>query len=194
MKNKYIYKITLIIAFFWSFSSFAQTGPGGVGKADGTSNLVLWLNANSNSNSNTSWNDDSGKGYDFTGGTGAPLNTDVNGYKSYTFGGTDFFEKSFELVLNPLYFSVFTANKVMSSTPSRYKAVFSNRDDYPQRGFMLYSRPSSNIGIIGLVLIQPILMLMEDGILRVIIFQQQVFGQHNLFFMIMMLLLKRDFI
>ena len=74
---------TIITYIFLIFSCFifAQTGPGGVGTADGASNLVLWLNADE-AISNSNWNDKSGYGYDFTNGNGATLNTAaINGYK-----------------------------------------------------------------------------------------------------------------
>lgn len=122
-------------------------GPGGVGNTNGSSNLVLWLNPDKGANSNSTWTDQSGNGYNFSGGTGATLNTtDINGYNSYSFNGsTNYFEKSYEATLNPTEFSVFTANNVSSNT--NYKAVVSNRDDpsgTPTRGFILYAVPTSN--------------------------------------------------
>ena len=70
----------------------AQTGPGGVGKTDGTSDLVLWLDANTVSATNgstvTSWADQSGYGNDYTAGNGAVYNSGVqNGSAAFSFNG-----------------------------------------------------------------------------------------------------------
>ena len=45
---------------------YSQTGPGGVGKADGTGSLRLWLNANKGGTSTGTWNDRSGYGNHLT--------------------------------------------------------------------------------------------------------------------------------
>jgi len=139
MKNN----LLITVLFFTGFI-FAQTGPGGIGTTDGTSNLVLWLNAEE-AISNTSWNDKSGYGFDFTNGSGATLNiATINGYNSFSFNGTsNYFEKSYESVLNPDDYTVFSVDKVISN--NTHKAVFSNRDDVSgQKGFILYSVPNSN--------------------------------------------------
>lgn len=128
-------------------STNTYLGPGGVGNTDGSSNLVLWLNPDIGVNSGTTWTDQSGYGFDFTGGNGATLNTaDVNGHNSYSFDGTsDYFEKSFDATLNPTEFSVFATSNVSSN--GSHKALISNRDDpsgSPTRGFILYAYPTSN--------------------------------------------------
>ncbi|MCX7550749.1 T9SS type A sorting domain-containing protein [Xanthomarina sp. F2636L] len=148
---KYLQYVLLIAICFSSNTIFSQTGPGGVGSTDGTSNLVLWLNPDIDGNTNNKWADQSGKGYDFTDGAGAVLNSNtVNGYNAYTFNGTsNYFQKSFENNLNPNEFSVFSATKVLQS--SNYKTVLSSRDEYThwwwadkKYGFMLYAVPNSN--------------------------------------------------
>lgn len=139
--------LTLLIVVF-SSKTLAQTGPGGVGTTDGTSNLVLWLNPDKGMNSNTFFEDQSGNNFDFTDGAGALVNANnVNGYNSYNFNGTNqYFEKSFETDLNPNEFSVFSVSKVTGS--SAYKAVVSNRNQTnsagSRSGFILYARPGNN--------------------------------------------------
>ncbi|WP_299103932.1 hypothetical protein [uncultured Tenacibaculum sp.] len=145
MKGKYIYLLFTLL-FPICFLG-AQTGPGGVGTVGGGTSLVLWLRPQSAGNTNSLWVDSSGRGFDFGDGNGAVLNTaDINGYNSYSFNGSsNYFEKSFESVLNPNTFSVFSATNVTSS--GGFKAVVSNRDDpsgAPTRGFILYSRPGTN--------------------------------------------------
>jgi len=126
-------------------------GPGGVGKIDGTSPLVLWLDANTISATNastvTTWNDESGNNFDLTVGNGATYNTNVqNGYPAFNFdGSTDYFERAYEAKLNPSSLTIFSANNVTSS--SNYKALISNRDDpagAEAKGFILYSRSNDN--------------------------------------------------
>jgi len=126
-------------------------GPGGIGKVDGTSSLVLWLDANTVSATNgstvTSWNDESGNNYNLTAGNGATYNTNVqNGYPAFNFdGSTDYFERAYEADLNPSALTIFTADNVTSS--SNYKAILSNRDDpagTEASGFILYATPTDN--------------------------------------------------
>lgn len=68
MKNR----IQLILILFFPLVGLCQTGPGGVGKTDGTSDLNIWLNASDESSivlsgSNvTQWSDNSGSGNHFT--------------------------------------------------------------------------------------------------------------------------------
>jgi len=54
----------LVINFLMTLSAFTQTGPGGVGKTDGTSGLRIWLQGDkgvvTNGNEVTNWNDQSG--------------------------------------------------------------------------------------------------------------------------------------
>ncbi len=89
--NKYnLKKSTLIIAILLPLAVFSQTGPGGVGTADGTSNLSLWLDATTIAGLNdgdpiTTWEDQSENGYDaigeVDGGMGAvePIYSSSNG-------------------------------------------------------------------------------------------------------------------
>lgn len=130
---------------------YSQTGPGGIGNTDGSSNLVLWLDADEVSGVNgttiTTWNDQSGNSNNFTVGNGAVFNTStVNGYPAFNFNGTShYFERAYTASLNPANFTVIAADNVTSST--NYKAVISNRDDpagATANGFILYSRPTTD--------------------------------------------------
>ena len=94
---------------FFSFSliGFSQTGPGGIGTNDGTSNLVLWLDANDlnadgDTNNNpangsvvSAWNNKSGvpsTDWSQTIAIRQPVYTTavMNGYPAVTFDGNDF--------------------------------------------------------------------------------------------------------
>ena len=130
---------------------FSQTGPGGVGTTDGTSNLVLWLDANkvvgTSGTTITNWPDGSGNGYDFSVGNGAVFNNpSVNGYPAFSFNGSShYFQRAYTAGITPASFTIFSATNVTSS--GGYKAVISNRDDpagSATAGFILYSIPSSN--------------------------------------------------
>jgi len=144
-------KIRLFLIAIVSLPIFSQTGPGGVGTIDGTSNLILWLDANKvvgvDGATITTWNDQSGNGNNFTAGNGAVFNTSVvNGYPAFNFNGTThYFQRAYSTALNPSNFTVITSNNVTSS--SGFKAVISNRDDLSgpsTAGFILYSRPTNN--------------------------------------------------
>jgi len=144
-------KITLLLIVLLTIATYSQTGPGGIGDNNGTSNLVMWLDANTISATNgttvTNWTDLSGNNFDFSDGNGAVFNnSNINNYSSFSFNGSsNYFEKSFENSLNPNEYTIFAIDNVTSS--NEYKAVFSNRDDPPgndRSGFILYSRPSNN--------------------------------------------------
>ncbi len=146
MKN-----ITVLISLIFINFLYGQTGPGGIGTTDGTSNLVLWLNANTitatSGTTITNWNDKSGYGFDFNAGNGAIFNaTAVNNYPAMHFNGTShYFQTAYSATLNPSEFTVFSTTNVTSST--KYKAVISSRDDStgtPTEGYILYARPTSN--------------------------------------------------
>jgi hypothetical protein len=129
----------------------APKGPGGVGTTDGSSNLVLWLDASNVTGSNgatiNNWEDASGNGNNFTGGNGATFQTaGTNGYPVFEFNGTsDYFEMPYSASLNTSEFTVMTAANVTGS--SGYKALVSNRDDpagSATAGYILYAHPNSN--------------------------------------------------
>ncbi|WP_435263983.1 hypothetical protein [Tenacibaculum sp. nBUS_03] len=144
-------KLFVLISLLFSSLLLSQTGPGGVGVTDGSSNLVLWLDANNvnvaNGTLTNNWPDNSGYGHNFTNGNGAVFATNsVNSYPSFSFNDTsNYFQHPFQNRLTPNSFTIFSASRVASS--GSYKAVLSNRDDPPgaaTRGFILYSRPGSN--------------------------------------------------
>ena len=126
-------------------------GPGGIGSDDGTSGLKLWLDVNTISGSDgstiTNWTDASGNSFNFSAGNGATyIESAQNNYSAFRFNGSSsYFQRAFTADLTPTSFTIFTANKVNSS--SNYKCVISNRDDpsgSATAGFILYSRPSTN--------------------------------------------------
>lgn len=132
---------------------YSQTGPGGVGKTDGKSNLVLWLRPDAQNNNKT-WKDFSGKNYHFTQGNGAKLAPNsINGYSSYHFDGVmDYFEKTSEKDFYPDQFSVFST--ALTESSAKHKAIYSFRDEYfynntswkdGRYGFVLYAQPNDNL-------------------------------------------------
>lgn len=151
-------KITLlIVSTIISIHVQSQTGPGGVGTNDGTSSLVLWLDANTETTGVDGtalpvWHDNSGNGLDFPAGTaisgdGATFNSSgVNGYPSLTFNGsTDYYEHPYSAALNPGNVTVFSASNVVST--GTYKSLITSRSSIggDRRGYILYSRPTSNV-------------------------------------------------
>lgn len=149
--KKYLLSSFISILCIHSFG-LAQTGPGGVGTNDGTSSLVLWLDANTMTGTNgsvlNSWGDNSGNNFDLSAGNGATfMSAAINGYPAFNFNGTSqYFERPFTAAITPASFTVFSATRVTAT--NRYKAVISNRDDpggRPTAGFILYATPNSNI-------------------------------------------------
>lgn len=140
----------LTLLFIAPFGLFAQTGPGGVGSTNGSSNLILWMNANNIAGSNgstiTSWADASGYNHNFTSGNGATLSKPAqNGNAALTFNGTsDYFERAYTAALSPTNFTIFSACNVTSN--ASYKAIYSNRDNDVilgnTAGFILYAGPA----------------------------------------------------
>jgi hypothetical protein len=148
-------KITLL-AIALPFFTISQTGPGGVGSSDGTTNLALWLDASTISSSNGSqintWQDASGYGHHFSNGAGAIFQTEAtNGYSALNFNGvTHYFERAYTELLATDQFTIFTATNVGTSNTT--KTVLSNRDNsatQQHRGYMLYATPNSNIWEFG---------------------------------------------
>ncbi|MFK8044023.1 MAG: hypothetical protein AB8B72_00910, partial [Crocinitomicaceae bacterium] len=152
MKNTVIFTFTLL--FFSQL--YSQTGPGGVGRNDGTSSLVLWLDVNTettgvNGMALSTWHDRSGNGLDFPAGTassgnGATYNSSgVNGYPTLTFNGSnDYYQHPYSATLNPSNISIFSSSNVTSTTG--YKSLITSRSEISgvRRGYIIYSIPSSN--------------------------------------------------
>ncbi|MDN5200450.1 T9SS type A sorting domain-containing protein [Fulvivirgaceae bacterium BMA10] len=93
-------KVTLLfLLILLPFGIMAQTGPGGIGRTDGTSELVLWLDAGTISGNDGTfvviWPDQSGYGSDAQedGVNGFPVlkQNIINGQSVVRFGGTDEF-------------------------------------------------------------------------------------------------------
>ena len=114
MKGK---KIALYFFLILSIKIFSQTGPGGVGTNDGTSNLKIWLrgsdiNADADITNNptvgdrvSSWNDYSGNGNNFT-------NT---GNRRPTYSSTIFNAVNFNAGTNPAQFLNATSTGVYTN-------------------------------------------------------------------------------
>ncbi len=108
MKNIY----TLLIVLLFAGLGFvnAQTGPGGIGKRDGTSNLTLWLDANnlglSDGANVTTWADSSGYGNDAAAASGNEpiVKTGMLNSKPvvrFAAGNSDFLTVADDASLNP---------------------------------------------------------------------------------------------
>lgn len=129
----------------------SNIGPGGVGRIDSTSSLVLWLDANSvevkDGATINEWNDKSAYLHNFTTGKGAKFKQSVqNGNSAFKFDGKKhYFQSAYNPKISSSEFTIFVATQVQSSRG--HKAVISNRDDPPggaTAGFILYSVPNSN--------------------------------------------------
>ncbi|MGC4033977.1 MAG: hypothetical protein QM754_20035, partial [Tepidisphaeraceae bacterium] len=92
--------VYLLVLIFACFKVLAQTGPGGVGLADGTSSLQGWWRADagvtSSSGNISSWADQSGYNHTLTAGAGQPTittNATLNGQSvvRYTAASSQFF-------------------------------------------------------------------------------------------------------
>lgn len=95
--------LLIILLFFVLNNGFSQTGPGGVGTDDGTSNLLLWLDANSsveeapsnpaeNLDLVTTWKDLSGNNNHATTGTSPIFRTNQhNGFPAVNFNGSSMY-------------------------------------------------------------------------------------------------------
>ncbi|MFA5833899.1 MAG: T9SS type A sorting domain-containing protein [Bacteroidota bacterium] len=124
----------LIILFFSSNLLWAQTGPGGIGKTDGTSSLKLWLDGADastktlNSTAVSQWSDKSGVGNHATQSTSSkqPANNSIgiNSRQTITFDGSDdnFVLPSNSVLSNNAPCSFFCL--VKPTTLSGYKTVF----------------------------------------------------------------------
>lgn len=105
MEKFYSFKISsiffILLGLTFSFNSFSQQGPAGVGKLDGSSNLKLWLRADrgviANSGTVSEWLDQSGNINNFTQGTAINRPTifnetsGLNGLTSLDFDGDNDF-------------------------------------------------------------------------------------------------------
>ena len=84
----------LILTFLIPSIGFCQTGPGGVGSDDGTSNLEYWIDANrgvTGSSPITIWSDLSGNATtNSIIGNPSLTSSSLNGYDVVTFDGTDY--------------------------------------------------------------------------------------------------------
>lgn len=127
MKKYVIFVILLSVAKV----GFNQTGPGGVGTADGTSNLEFWLDANRGTSTTTdganivTWSDQSGNGINVTQGTtgNQPSYEDdvtnaINGYPIVFFDGDDELQSPSTSLNISNDFSVFSVKEDNTTQPS----------------------------------------------------------------------------
>lgn len=127
-------RLILSIVFLqFSICLFAQTGPGGIGASNGTSNLILWLDANSgtfsdsgttpciNGGSLQQWNDKSGHNNHSTQTVVArqpTWNTSIlNGFPAVNFSSTDQNYILHQITTNPSssdysFFAVFNSTAI----------------------------------------------------------------------------------
>ncbi|MBN2391055.1 MAG: hypothetical protein JXR84_10035 [Anaerolineae bacterium] len=138
-----------------SASSLQTDGPGGVGDADGTSNLELWLKAGAGVYSNDTcttaaanndpvacWADQSGNDYNVTQSTTAnqpSLQTGVVNNQPVTRydGSADYLERSYESALNPTAFTIFGVWKTTGG-PGDYRSPLTSRKDF--QGYAFYAQ------------------------------------------------------
>ena len=118
-----VLQLLLILLLFTNVK--AQTGPGGVGKTDGTSDLVLWLNANTINQTDgsnvSSWTDQSG----YSNSASAPSGNEpvfetneLNGSPvvRFTAANTDYLRVNDATSLKPNTISLFVVGQYNSST------------------------------------------------------------------------------
>jgi hypothetical protein len=132
--------ITLLLSLVISVTGNAQTGPGGVGTSDGTSNLSLWLNAGtitavSNGSNITSWQDQSGNGNNAAVSTNPPDYAETgggNGLPAVNFrqqDQEDFVVTSTPEVMPTSEISVFVAGNYENDSDSWGGMICSSDDD-----------------------------------------------------------------
>ncbi|MCL4263352.1 MAG: CSLREA domain-containing protein [Anaerolineae bacterium] len=129
-------------------------GPGGVGVADGSSSLELWLRgdrgvfADAGCSSMATgggaagcWQDQSGNGYDPTEATNFPSyeTAVVNGQAVLRFGGAHHLQRPFEAALNPANFTLFGVwNSTGASCPMATCSPLTSRIS-PDEGYSLFN-------------------------------------------------------
>ncbi|MBQ0769859.1 MAG: T9SS type A sorting domain-containing protein [Bizionia sp.] len=148
----------LVLLLLISSKTLAQTGPGGVGTTDGTSDLVLWLDANTlnqGDNSDVSlWIDTSGYNNNAT----APSYTgpqfkenDINGYPQLKFDisnteylGVDDNNNSLQM---DEQLTVFVVGKLTSATDTWGAFVSRIEDNSWDKGYALYRDVNNNSNV-----------------------------------------------
>jgi hypothetical protein len=145
MKLSYI----LFITFLFTTITFSQTGPGGIDDTDGSSDLVLWLDANAivdktdGANIST-WSDQSGYSNDVSQVDVSKMpvyNTVIlNGLPVLTFDGSDFLERTYDADLNTSEFAVYCVAITTGGTGA-YRSIIDNRydDETNKSGYNYYA-------------------------------------------------------
>ncbi len=171
MMNKYLKIFTLTLFSFFFNPLFSQNqvpkGPGGVGTTDGTSSLVLWLDANTvNQNDNSevfSWSDNSGFSNNAVApfGTGPQFKLDViNGYPQLKFdiSNTEYLgvynsNRNHSLQMDE-QLTVFVVGKLTDATNTWGAFVSRTEDNSWSKGYALYrdvNNSNNNLTIGGYV-------------------------------------------
>ncbi|WP_422361625.1 T9SS type A sorting domain-containing protein [Reichenbachiella sp.] len=133
------------VFIFCAWTSSAQN-PGNV-----SSNLQLWLKANAGVTGTTqisAWADQSGQGNNAAMGTAAKrpsLTTDAFNFNpGITFDGTDdMLDVPYAAGLNGSNVTVFSVHRLAADDNS-WRSPFTSRDDYPQRGYIIYVRQDTD--------------------------------------------------
>ncbi|NQY11103.1 MAG: DUF2341 domain-containing protein, partial [Flavobacteriales bacterium] len=147
-------KYILIISIFLSLNSFGQLGPGGIGDTDGTTDLVLWLDANKLTEASgvdiATWSDQSGDGNNATtpGNSPSVSATTLNGYKQvqFTTGNSEYFSVADDAELNPSEISIYIVGNLTTSNPAWSTMLMKSDDDWWSDGYAIYE--NNNTGFL----------------------------------------------
>lgn len=122
-------QILILVFLLFNFNSFSQTGPGGVGNTDGTSDLILWFRTDNgittSGSSISSWENSAGYSeLNLTPSSGtAPIlvSNNVNGYDEVKFNAQGFLYTGLNLTTSNFVTnqaSTFTVTQLISKTSS----------------------------------------------------------------------------
>jgi hypothetical protein len=123
------YQILIFLFLLFNLNGFSQTGPGGVGSNDGTSDLILWFRSdnglNTSSSNVSSWENSAGYSeLNLTPSSGvAPtvVSNNVNGYDEVLFNAQSFLYTGLNLTTSNFITneaSTFTVTQLVSKTSS----------------------------------------------------------------------------
>ncbi|MEO9806479.1 MAG: LamG-like jellyroll fold domain-containing protein [Reichenbachiella sp.] len=144
-RMKSIRTILICILLKSAFITFGQS-PGNV-----STNLNLWLKANAGvtgTSSVSAWADQSGQGNNAEQSTSSKrpsLTTDAFNFNpAITFDGTDdMLDVPYNANLNGSNVTVFSVHR-LNADDNTWRSPFTSRDDYPQRGYIIYVRQDTD--------------------------------------------------